>query len=54
MDNFVSRTCPVYCRILATSLAFSQFPGGAVAKNPPASAGDARHGFYPWVGKIPE
>ena len=22
-------------------------------KNPPASAGDRRHGFSPWVGKIP-
>ena len=22
-------------------------------KNPPASAGDKRHGFGPWVGKIP-
>ena len=25
------------------------FPGGAVVKNPPANAGDARD----WVGKIP-
>ena len=24
-----------------------------VAKNPPASAGDARDRFYPWVQKIP-
>ena len=31
------------------------FPGGAVVKNLPASVGDAkRHGFDPWVGKIPE
>ena len=22
-------------------------------KNPPASAGDRRYGFSPWVGKIP-
>ena len=22
-------------------------------KNPPSSAGEMRHGFYPWVGKIP-
>ena len=29
------------------------FPGGAVVKNLPASAGDARGWFYPWVGKIP-
>ena len=30
------------------------FPGGAVVKNPPANAGDARdEGFNPWVGKIP-
>ena len=27
------------------------FPGGAVVKNPPASAGG--HGFEPWSGKIP-
>ena len=24
-----------------------------MVKNPPAKAGDARRGFYPWVGKIP-
>ena len=24
-----------------------------VIKNPPANAGDIRHGFDPWVGKIP-
>ena len=24
-----------------------------VVKNPPASAGDRRHTFDPWVGKIP-
>ena len=24
-----------------------------VVKNRPASAGDMRHGFSPWVGKIP-
>ena len=30
------------------------FPGGALAKNPPPSAGDAkRRGLGPWVGKIP-
>ena len=29
------------------------FPGGTVVKNPPANAGDTRHGFDPWVGKIP-
>ena len=30
------------------------FPDGAVVKNLPASAGDARKlGFDPWVGKIP-
>ena len=31
------------------------FPGGAVAKNPPANAGDmgGGHGFEPWSGKIP-
>ena len=29
------------------------FPGGAVVKNPPANAGDARDRFDPWVGKIP-
>ena len=27
------------------------FPDGAVIKNP-ANAGDSRHGFDPWVGKI--
>ena len=27
------------------------FPGGLVVKNPPANA--RRHGFDPWVGKIP-
>ena len=25
-----------------------------VGRNPPASAGDARRTFNPWVGKIPE
>ena len=29
------------------------FLGGAVVKNPPASAGDVRRGFNPWVGKVP-
>ena len=31
------------------------FPGGSVVKNLPARLGDAgkRHGFDPWVGKIP-
>ena len=29
------------------------FPGGAVVKIPPANAGDTRHGFDPWAGKIP-
>jgi len=29
------------------------FPGGAVVKSLPASAGDARHKFNPWVGKMP-
>ena len=29
------------------------FPGGSVVKNPPASAGDARREFNPWVRKIP-
>ena len=29
------------------------FWGGSAVKNPPANAGDARHGFHPWVGKIP-
>ena len=29
------------------------FPGGASSKEMPASAGDRRHGFDPWVGKIP-
>jgi len=24
-----------------------------VVKNPPANAGDTRHGFHPWVRKIP-
>ena len=24
-----------------------------MVKNPPADAGDMRHGFDPWVGKIP-
>ena len=24
-----------------------------MVKNPPASAGDMRHRFHPWVGKIP-
>ena len=24
-----------------------------VVQNPPANAGDMRHGFDPWVGKIP-
>ena len=29
------------------------FLGGAVVKNSPARAGDARGGFSPWVRKIP-
>ena len=30
------------------------FPGGAVVKNPPVKAGDARdRGFNPWVRNIP-
>ena len=29
------------------------FPDDAVIKNPPANAGDSRHRFDPWVGKIP-
>ena len=24
-----------------------------VVKNPPTNAGDMRHGFDPWIGKIP-
>jgi len=28
-------------------------PGGARRKEPPANAGDMRHGFDPWVRKIP-
>ena len=28
------------------------FPGGTVVKNPPANAGDIKHRFDPWVGKI--
>ena len=31
---------------------FIQFPGGAVVKNPPASAGDVRDmGSIPWLGR---
>ena len=31
------------------------FPGGSVVKNPPAKCKRCRrHGFNPWVGKIPE
>ena len=29
------------------------FPGDTMVKNPPANARDTRHGFDPWVGKIP-
>ena len=29
------------------------FPDGSMVKNPPANAGDMRHGFSPWAGKIP-
>ena len=30
------------------------FPGGALVKNPPASAGDARDlGWIPWLGNSP-
>ena len=29
------------------------FLGGSAVKNPPASAGDVRGGFSPWVGKVP-
>ena len=29
------------------------FPDGTVVKNLPANAGDTRHGFDPWVRKIP-
>ena len=30
------------------------FPGGSGVKNPPANAGrHRRHGFHPWVGKMP-
>ena len=29
------------------------FPGGTVVKNPPARAGDTRHRFNLWSGKIP-
>ena len=29
------------------------FPVGAVVKNMPASVGDTRDGFDPWVGKTP-
>ena len=28
-------------------------PGGARGEEPPARAGDMRHGFDPWVGKTP-
>ena len=28
-------------------------PAGSAVKNPPANAGDLRHGFDPQVGKIP-
>ena len=30
-----------------------RFPGGALVKNLPASAGEPRAKFDPWVGKIP-
>ena len=29
------------------------FPDGAVVKNPPANAGDAKDKFSSWPGKIP-
>ena len=29
------------------------FAGGITVKNLPASAGDMRRGFDPWVGKLP-
>ena len=29
------------------------FPGGTVIKNLPANAGDTRHKFNAWIGKIP-
>ena len=32
---------------------YMDLPGGSVVKNLPANAGDRRHGFDPWVGKIP-
>ena len=41
--------------LLACTVLFKLgFACGAVIKNPPANAGDTRkHGFDPWVGKIP-
>ena len=43
----------LFLLILSSNYNNLGFPGGTVVKNPPANAGDTRHGFDPWVGKIP-
>ena len=53
---WVSHSCKKFRGKSQTKLKWKEgnlirgFPGGAVVKNPPANAGDARDD--PWVGKI--
>ena len=55
--NLVSATSVLtahQCEFIASLIHLAGFPGGAVLKNPPASARDSGdHGFDPWVRKIP-
>ena len=54
-------TLRLYCKPSVLSLmyfyyeihAYLGFSGGSIVKNPPASVGDGRCGFDPWVEKIP-
>ena len=43
----------IFCNLKMTSLGVGTLQVMLVINNPPANAGDMRHGFDPWVRKIP-
>ena len=53
LEGEVLNTGPPGKSYLSSSLPLEDFPGGWVVKNLPAIAGNVRHGFDPWVRKIP-
>ena len=51
--SFFPREVDSCNKYLGAPLTCQGFPGGAVVKNPLASAGDGRRGSDRWIGKIP-